>query len=63
MWTNTILVENVIAIVHSTTTFSENVIVVKTSYQGEGFTFFDENKGTCSCGEKQYNDAFQGVYV
>ena len=57
---------------HSTTSFSENVLVAKTSYQmlgilsfsdcGEGFTSFNGNERTNFCGEKSTMNVFRGVY-
>ena len=50
---------------HSTTSFSENVVVAKTTCQMLGilsFTYFKGNKRPNFCGEKKYNKAFRGVY-
>ena len=61
---------------HSTTSFSESVVVAGTSYQisvsnvrsfsilqsGEGSTSFNNDNGANFSGEKKYNEEFRGVY-
>ena len=32
-------------------------------WSGEGFSSFNGNKCVIFCGEKKYNEAFQGVYL
>ena len=54
---------------HSTTSFSENVLVAETVVisfiilrKGEGLTSFHEDNSAHSFGEKKYNEDFRGVY-
>ena len=61
---------------HSTTSFSESVVVAGTSYQisvsnfrsfsilqsGEGSTSFNNDNSANFSGEKKYNEGFRGVY-
>ena len=61
---------------HSTTSFSESVVVAGTSYQisvsnvrslsilqsGEGSTSFNNDNSANFSGEKKYNEEFWGVY-
>ena len=59
---------------HSTTSFSESVVVAGTRYQmcnrrfsilqpGEVLSSFNNDKSANFSGEKKYNEEFQGVYI
>jgi len=52
---------------HSTTSFSENVVVAERSYQmflrsGERVTSFTKGDSAYFSGEGKYNEEFRGVY-
>ena len=71
-WTSVILAGKRDRRRHSTTSFSEEVVVAGTSYQMlESFSILLSGEGLTSCsinnpanffGEKNYNEAFRGVY-
>ena len=73
-WTRVILAGKRDSRRHSTTSFSESVVVAGTSYQmcnrrfsilqpGEVLSSFNNDKSANFSGEKKCNEEFQGVYI